>query len=116
MKTLSVIMLLFLSLTPSIFAKDYDVKAKVIAIEVNLSNSVFNKYQIRNDDFEQTIYVRRDATVANRMLLNAIDSQKELYFQISTGKVSYEYNGNKVRDYSTPELRQVSNLPLGSLP
>lgn len=116
MKTLSVLMLLFVCLNPSIFAKDYDVKAKVIAIEVNLSNSVFNKYQIRNDDFEQTIYVRRDATVANRLLLDAIDSKKELYFQISTGKVSYEYNGNKMGDYSTPELRQVSNLPIGSLP
>lgn len=116
MKTLSVIMLLFLSLTPSIFAKDYNVKAKVNAIEVNLSNSVFNKYQIQNDELQETIYVRRDATVANRLLLDAIDSQRELYFQIRTGGVSYKYGGHKTKDYATPELRQVSNLPIGTLP
>jgi hypothetical protein len=54
--------------------------------------------------------------VANRLLLDAIDSQKELYFQIATGKVNYEYDGNKTGDYSTPELRKVSNLPIGTLP
>ncbi len=115
MKVLS-LFLLFISISSSLMAKDYNVKAKVIGVEVNLSNSTFNKFLIRNSNFEETIYVRRDATIANKLLLDAIDSQNELFFEIRSGEVSYEYEGVKMSDISTPELRQVSNLPLGALP
>lgn len=91
-----------------------EVTAKVVAFEVDERNSGLNKYQIQTTEGHDTIYVARNLVVANKILLDAMGTETELYFDLKLGS-SYDYEGRTIRDMALYRLVRLSNVPFETL-